>query len=349
MSPTPNFPPELIDQTIGHLYLDRASLQSCSLVSRAWLPASRHHLFHNTKLYNEGDKLGKFRKFLEDTPEVPGVIRSLSLRCRESSSTYMSPTAKPNPICVHDLTALISKLPSLKSLKVSHSHIECRCASGSSDPFISRMEHVEIRINTVSRIQDLVDILCRFSTIDHLELACLRPLQPFAKSPILGLQIPQRRFLQTESLKLVYLDTGLLMEILSHGVFSATTLTCLDISCKEMDQVRMLGHLMMELGSRILEFSFDPEELAIREPPGLWCSHRPVCCTHSFLGSSARRMGNTQPLDVSQPPLLLPFWLVFGPQGGLKPQLPTIPVLPGHLHFRTKFTSPCRFRLRIFD
>ena len=270
----PKLPPELIDQTIGHLRSDQATLQACSLVSHAWLPASRHHLFHQIKLYTGGDKIVEFRKFLEGTPQIPGAICSLSLRCNETSSPYTSSTINADAICVHDLATLLSRLPSLKNLEVNHSHIECRCVPRPREVGDFRMERVAIRIGTMARIEDVVEIMSLFSSTGRLELACLRPLMEVAEPPHSSLQNLEKNFLQVESLKLLYLDGRLLTEILSRGLFSTAALTCVDISCNEMDQVRSLGILIREIGPQLLEFSFDPEGLATRNPPGAVNSHR---------------------------------------------------------------------------
>ncbi|KAK0447813.1 uncharacterized protein EV420DRAFT_1246316, partial [Desarmillaria tabescens] len=38
-------PPELCDRIIDFLHRDHKALEACSLVCRAWIPASRFHLF----------------------------------------------------------------------------------------------------------------------------------------------------------------------------------------------------------------------------------------------------------------------------------------------------------------
>ncbi|SJL11125.1 uncharacterized protein ARMOST_14528 [Armillaria ostoyae] len=43
----PRFPPELFDRFIDFLHHDNEALKACSLVCRAWIPASRFHLFEH--------------------------------------------------------------------------------------------------------------------------------------------------------------------------------------------------------------------------------------------------------------------------------------------------------------
>ena len=47
------FPQELFDTIIDRHFHDRHTLATCSLVCKAWLPASRYHLFHTIKLGDE--------------------------------------------------------------------------------------------------------------------------------------------------------------------------------------------------------------------------------------------------------------------------------------------------------
>ncbi|KAJ6535073.1 hypothetical protein B0H19DRAFT_964200, partial [Mycena capillaripes] len=45
-----SLPRELCDLVVDYLHADRASLGSCALVCRAWVPASRFHLFEYISL-----------------------------------------------------------------------------------------------------------------------------------------------------------------------------------------------------------------------------------------------------------------------------------------------------------
>ncbi|KAJ7062308.1 hypothetical protein C8F01DRAFT_127814 [Mycena amicta] len=59
-------PPELTDHTLDFLYDDRPSLRTCSLVCRAWVPASRFHLFQHITLRRKWIRFvyPQFRAFL---------------------------------------------------------------------------------------------------------------------------------------------------------------------------------------------------------------------------------------------------------------------------------------------
>ena len=47
------FPQELINTIIDYHFHDQPTLAACGLVCKAWLPASRYHLFHTLKLVDE--------------------------------------------------------------------------------------------------------------------------------------------------------------------------------------------------------------------------------------------------------------------------------------------------------
>ena len=59
---SPILPQELVENIIDHLHDDPATLRSCALVSSAWLPASRYHIFHHVSI-----RLGQ-GAYLENTP-----------------------------------------------------------------------------------------------------------------------------------------------------------------------------------------------------------------------------------------------------------------------------------------
>ncbi len=54
-------PQELVDFTLDFLHDDVPTLRACSLVSRAFLPCSRHHIYSNVFIVHI-DELDSFRK-----------------------------------------------------------------------------------------------------------------------------------------------------------------------------------------------------------------------------------------------------------------------------------------------
>ncbi|KAI0076450.1 hypothetical protein K474DRAFT_1622892, partial [Panus rudis PR-1116 ss-1] len=69
-------PPELVDEAIDHLWNDIRSLQSCSLVCKAWLPSSRLHLFRTVRL-RKADDCAKLSSIVESSPIIARCVRKL--------------------------------------------------------------------------------------------------------------------------------------------------------------------------------------------------------------------------------------------------------------------------------
>ncbi|THU79253.1 hypothetical protein K435DRAFT_698252, partial [Dendrothele bispora CBS 962.96] len=72
----PSFPQELCDAFIDFLWDSKADLQSCALVSRAWLPKSRLHLFHSFKASFLSNDVRRFYESLVNINASPH-LRSL--------------------------------------------------------------------------------------------------------------------------------------------------------------------------------------------------------------------------------------------------------------------------------
>ncbi|KAJ6550848.1 hypothetical protein DFH09DRAFT_988700, partial [Mycena vulgaris] len=59
-------PRELCDFVVDYLHAERPTLGSCALVCRAWVPASRFHLFERISLsQNDGHAAARLNDLLE--------------------------------------------------------------------------------------------------------------------------------------------------------------------------------------------------------------------------------------------------------------------------------------------
>ena len=83
---TPYLPQELVDHIIDHLHDDRLTLNNCSLVSRAWLPTSRLHLFAKVSLtvsptntLAPTELCKRLHRLLSATPSLIPNIRELDI------------------------------------------------------------------------------------------------------------------------------------------------------------------------------------------------------------------------------------------------------------------------------
>ena len=74
-------PQEIYDEILANLRDDTASLRNCSLVCHAWLPRTRHHLFHSIVL-DPSSRSRRFRALVRSCPDIAPLVRVLELRGR---------------------------------------------------------------------------------------------------------------------------------------------------------------------------------------------------------------------------------------------------------------------------
>ncbi|KAG5642871.1 hypothetical protein DXG03_002016 [Asterophora parasitica] len=99
-------PPELIDSIIDHAHADPALLAACSLVSKAWFPAARHHLFSNAKL--DAKNAPSFVNLIDSTfSTVAPFVRHIDAKDNCEGSRW-----------VDSLFANLTSLPSVTSISL---------------------------------------------------------------------------------------------------------------------------------------------------------------------------------------------------------------------------------------
>ena len=74
-------PQEIYDEILANLREDTASLRNCSLVCHAWLPRTRHHLFHSIVL-DPSSRSRRFKTLVRSCPDIAPLVRVLELRGR---------------------------------------------------------------------------------------------------------------------------------------------------------------------------------------------------------------------------------------------------------------------------
>ncbi|THU77144.1 hypothetical protein K435DRAFT_703039, partial [Dendrothele bispora CBS 962.96] len=74
-------PQELVDSIIDHLFDDPVSLKTCALVSKSWLPSTRHHIFHHIRLdpSQNPNPTKSLCRLLKTTPEIRPCVQHLHL------------------------------------------------------------------------------------------------------------------------------------------------------------------------------------------------------------------------------------------------------------------------------
>lgn len=71
-------PPELSDYIIDFLYDDRPTLKACSLISRAWYPAARYHLYRKVSLPSFQSCI-TYRSLIENSLTLASYTREVKI------------------------------------------------------------------------------------------------------------------------------------------------------------------------------------------------------------------------------------------------------------------------------
>ncbi|EPS96519.1 hypothetical protein FOMPIDRAFT_1053165 [Fomitopsis schrenkii] len=109
----PRLPPELCDRIIDHLFFDRRTLSACALTCRAWLPASRLHLFRHIRL--QANTIPPFLSILIENPAIGVYVEDLMILVGSQGFTI------PEVIQMKTLQSLkeiLDRLPAVKSLRI---------------------------------------------------------------------------------------------------------------------------------------------------------------------------------------------------------------------------------------
>lgn len=110
-------PPELVDETIDHLWDDPVSLKACSLTCRSWVPSSRLHLFHTVRLRN-ATECTRFTSLVANTSSIARCVRRLTL-----SAEYRGVDARGQPVeddgWIDAAAELVPKLERVSTLGLS--------------------------------------------------------------------------------------------------------------------------------------------------------------------------------------------------------------------------------------
>ncbi|KAK0214259.1 hypothetical protein EDD85DRAFT_253564 [Armillaria nabsnona] len=117
-----SMPQELVDYTLDFLHDDVPTLRACSLVSRAFLPCSRHHIYSNVFIVRIGE-LDLFRKYPAKLYQYQNLVALLE------HSPYIAPLVTRFAIhgertdWMEDLLRYTSLFPIIQSLR-NLSHLE---------------------------------------------------------------------------------------------------------------------------------------------------------------------------------------------------------------------------------
>ena len=168
-------PREVTDYVIDFLHGDPTTLRACTLVSRAWLPSSRFHLFPRCQLGLDESKFADFLEFAKHCQLGPQFIRDISLRIK-----------KEFPLLPSFLVDLLPYLQNLESIKIMVRRLPTDNDSRISTAIphhdrtrdtrlfkLKKLSYTHISVTTGHddwRFIDLAACLAVFDTIEELDI-----------------------------------------------------------------------------------------------------------------------------------------------------------------------------------
>ncbi|OCH95095.1 hypothetical protein OBBRIDRAFT_642089 [Obba rivulosa] len=155
-------PPEVTDRIIDFLWADRASLRSCALTCRSWLPASRFHLFRTLRIWSrEAFDALIHKSCIPETAEMFRFVQHLSIRERSGSFAHLVPHI------------LVNKLPNVTSIDIHDFSVWAVSPDAGFFSILSRFKGVkalELRNVQFSTIHEMAILLCSFPSLSRLSL-----------------------------------------------------------------------------------------------------------------------------------------------------------------------------------
>ncbi|KZT07144.1 uncharacterized protein LAESUDRAFT_713654 [Laetiporus sulphureus 93-53] len=223
-------PPEICDHIIDYLWNDRRALAACNLVCRAWLPATRTHIFNRIRLPNKVTS-ARFRQLLAESPYIARHVRALSIR-RSSRSAGL-------PL---DYSEILQKLTSLR-------HLYVRCMAHTSDPYPAFVMETTLEPSLHSS----------FAMLETLHLRHLVFVGP--DLPVLLCSCPRLSVLQMVDVRWMHdYDNDA-----SFSIAPAQNIQIAELVLNEVTSniIRFLGNGTLQLWLRRLETSISVEDLSM--------------------------------------------------------------------------------------
>ncbi|PBK93180.1 hypothetical protein ARMGADRAFT_1165417 [Armillaria gallica] len=189
---TMRLPPELTDIIIDELSRDRPALKSCSLISKAFLPRSRIHLFRHVTLSLSSDSR-RFCDLLSTAPFVAPLVKSLRIEEGKYDSDWSDwslwSAARDCQWVCNDpaLPIILSSLPNLASLTIGAIYFKTF-----STPHLSFAHALSTKAASLTTLNiecahfddllDLLEMLVMFANVKILRLGSITAAAPFFTS-----------------------------------------------------------------------------------------------------------------------------------------------------------------------
>lgn len=236
--------PELVELVIDHLFDDKATLSTCSLVARSWLSPSQYHLFFSIQYdtRNDTETAHNLNKFLMSNPQCAIHIRVLHL-C--SSQRRFRECVEPAA-----LSAILSALPSLTSLKISSVDVELNNVGAmEKPPFPTKIRSLHLSNIWFTSIDSLICTLRPFLHLHHVSfhnLVLLKEEDNHARLPSLLLRSVD---LQVRS--------PYLLELVRLSCSGQSLLTTIHVTFWDKNEILVVQAVIHEHRSQLSDVTLD--------------------------------------------------------------------------------------------
>lgn len=241
---------ELIEMVIDHLFDDKATLASCTIVARSWLEPARYHLFSPVRIfYLEFDD---FRQFLVSTPHCAKYVQELILSNTYNESICWGPAS----IDSDHLAALLSSLPNL-----SYLHISCISLHGDENAFenlppMKKMHSFKFVGGSLESITPLIHLLRSFPHLRNISLNYNSDEHFDPEHTSWALHHVDFPVLPLESLQLQSCTT-IILELVRLLSLGQTALTSIDVNCWSQAQFNTIRSLIQDHHSQLSELMLE--------------------------------------------------------------------------------------------
>jgi hypothetical protein len=228
--PSP-LPQELLDFIIDFLFDDKQSLKACSLTCRAFLSASRLHLFTQMHLQTE-----RFSSFMASSPSVVPFVRCLT-SINQQCAMYLS---------IQDL----NMLPNLKSLIVRGSVFHPHLPPPLAESWCTQIACLSMESQGFSNFYQFARFIVLFTSLERLSMKNMLWFgQPI---PDLHQRLPST----LRTLRLDLQQYSIFEWILSHDPMPS--LHTLALTYQNSNELSLINNICSGLRSSLRHFELTP-------------------------------------------------------------------------------------------
>ncbi len=249
------FPVELVDTIVDYLHNDKASIVSCSLVSKTWAISSRYHLFRIVFLRRgpDDDGIDRFLRFIHSPW---GNICCPFVRQLRITGHMSHNVLQLDPIIdLHTLGAVVNMLPRLEALElksVAWPGLEAGSSAPPTSASVKSLTVTHLSMWVFSSVEDVMDIFHVFPNLRAIRTHDIIWRHPCRTKPARALRRPYPTELRLEAI-VFRACTGITWSFIEFAqrALNFEALTSLSIWQLEVGDIKALGNFLREVGGTL--------------------------------------------------------------------------------------------------